>query len=32
MSRGMGKPGMHTEFWWAILLENERQVSQKGDA
>jgi len=32
MSRGMGTAGKHTEFWWAVLLENERLVSQKGDA
>jgi hypothetical protein len=23
---------MHTKFWWAIILENEHLVSQKGDA
>jgi hypothetical protein len=28
----MGTAGMHTEFWWAVLLENERLVSQKADA
>jgi len=27
----MGTAGMHTEFWWAIILENEHLVSQKGD-
>jgi hypothetical protein len=28
----MKTAGMRTEFWWAILLENEGQVSQEGDA
>jgi hypothetical protein len=28
----MKTAGMRTEFWWAILLENERLVSLKGDA
>lgn len=32
MSRGMGTKLTHTEFWWEILVENERVVSQKGDA